>query len=222
VPADRDERRTLTLLVAPIVVLLAAGTVANALTPVLLKEHPLLLISLEARNRNLLAAASRVDVIPFVIFGCLRRLASDPLFFALGHRYGDRTLAWAKAKLGGGEWLVRLAEGGFRRASVVMVFLFPGALVCVLAGVAGMRMRVFLALNVAGTIAAVVTLRAFAGVLEEPIDAVLRFNDRYVWWLTGVSVVVVALYVILRGGGEAASVVELEHELESDADRPHE
>lgn len=220
---EQPSRRTLALLVAPIAVLITAGTVANALTPVLLKEHPLLLISLEARNRNLLAAASRVDLVPFVVAGVVRRMASDPLFFLLGHLYGDRALRWAERRLGSGELLVKATEAWFRRASAVMVFFFPGALVCVLAGVSRMSPRVFLALNFAGTLTAVVVLRLFAHALSGPIEAVLAFNDRNVKWLTLVSVVAVAGVVLLqrsRGGGELEAVLELDDELRSGSEAP--
>lgn len=220
---EQPSRRTLVLLVAPIAVLITLGTIANALTPVLLKEHPLLLISLEARNRNLLAAAGRVDLVPFVIAGVLRRMASDPLFFLLGHLYGDRALRWAERRLGGGEILVKLTEDWFRRASAVMVFFFPGALVCVLAGVSRMSTRAFVTLNFAGTVTAVVVLRLFAHALEGPIDAVLAFNDRNVKWLTLVSVIGVAGIVLLqrgRGDGELEAVRGLEQDLRDQAGEP--
>lgn len=212
-------RRTLLLLVTPIVVLIAVGTIANALTPVLLKEHPLLLIALEARNRNLLAAASRVDVVPFVLVGLARRVASDPLFFLLGSLYGERALRWVERRMGGSDLLVKITERWFRRASGVMVFLFPGALVCVLAGVTRMRFRTFLTLNVAGTVTVIVLLRLFAGLLEAPIEAVLEWNDRNVKWLTALSVAGVAGFVALerfRGGGEYETIAEIEAELEGD------
>lgn len=199
--------------------LIAVGTVANALTPVLLKEHPLLLIALEARNRNLLAAASRVDAVPFVVVGLVRRVASDPLFFLLGSLYGERALRWVERRMGGSDLLVKLTEQWFRRASGVMVFLFPGALVCVLAGVARMRFRTFLSLNVAGTVTVVVLLRLFARLLEAPIEAVLEWNDRNVKWLTALSVAGVAGFVALerlRGRGEYETIREIEAELEGD------
>lgn len=212
-------RRTLVLLVTPIIVLIAVGTVANALAPWLLKNHPLWLVALEARNRNLLAAAARVDVVPFVVFGVARRMLSDPLFFLLGHVYGDRALRWAERRLGGSEIVVKLTEQWFRRASGAMVFLFPGALVCVLAGVSRMSVRAFLALNFAGTVCAVIILRLFARALEGPIDAVLRFNDRNVKWLTLASIALVLVAFLLqraRGGGEFEAVLDLESDLGDD------
>jgi membrane protein DedA with SNARE-associated domain len=203
------------------VILITVGTVANALTPWLLKNHPLWLVALEARNRNLLAAASRVDVVPFVVFGVVRRMLSDPLFFLLGHKFGANALRWAERRLGGNDVLIKVTEQGFRRASGAMVFLFPGALVCVLAGVSRMAFRTFLALNFAGTLAAVVVLRLFARVLDAPIEAVLRFNDRNVKWLTAASIVFVILFFVLqrfRGESELDAVRHLEDDLRDPGD----
>lgn len=203
-------------------VLIAVGTVANALTPWLLKNHPLWLVALEARNRNLLAAASRVDVVPFMVFAVVRRMLSDPLFFLLGRFYGDDALRWAERRLGGNDVIVQVTRDWFRKASGFMVFLFPGALVCVLAGVSRMSVRVFVTLNFLGTITAVIVLRLFARALKGPIDAVLRFNDRNVKWLTvaSIALVLVALGLQrLRGGGELEAVLDIEKDLQ-DGDRP--
>lgn len=218
-------RRTLVLLVAPIIVLIVVGTVANALTPWLLKNHPQLLITLEARNRNLLAAAGRVDLVPFVVIAVIRRMLSDPLFFLLGHHYGDDALRWAEKRLGGNDVLVKVTEQGFRRWSGVVVFLFPGALVCVLAGVSRMKVRTFLILNFLGTVSMVIVVRLFAKAIEGPIEAVLEWNDRNVKWLTAVSVIAVVVFFVLQrfqGGSELDAMLELEDELRRDpeADEP--
>lgn len=210
-------RRTLILIVAPIVVLIAVGTVANASTSWLAANHPLALIALEARNRNLLLVANRVDLVPFLVAGVVRRMVSDPLFFALGRLYGEDALRWAERRLGGGDVLVKLTERSFRRASGAMVFLFPGALVCVLAGVSRMRPAVFLALNLAGTISAVAVLRAFAGALEAPLERLLEWNDRNVKWVTAVLVASVVGWLWWqhrRGAGELRAVRELADELD--------
>lgn len=203
-------------------ILIVIGTVANALTPWLLKNHPLWLVALEARNRNLLAAASRVDVVPFVVFAVIRRMLSDPLFFLLGHLYGEDALRWAQRRLGGNEVLVQLTQDWFRKASGFMVFLFPGALICVLAGVSRMSVRMFITLNFLGTLTMVIVMRLFARVLEGPIEAVLRFNDRNVKWLTVASIALVVVALVLqraRGGGELEAVLDLERDL-TDDERP--
>ncbi|HVF14624.1 MAG TPA: hypothetical protein VM942_08495, partial [Acidimicrobiales bacterium] len=52
----KPSRRTLILLIAPIIILSTAGTIATAFTPTLATRHPLLLIVLDARNRMLVLA----------------------------------------------------------------------------------------------------------------------------------------------------------------------
>lgn len=215
----RPPRRTLVLLVTPIVVLSVVGTVTNALTPTLLAEHPQLLITLEARNRNLLLAASRVDAVPFVMIAVLRRLFSDPLYFLLGHYYGDGAVRWIEHKLGEGGSVVRVIERGFRRASKVMVFMFPGALVCVLAGATEMKVRTFVALNLAGTVAAVIVLRIFARALDGPVGAVQRFTDRNFRWLTLVTIGATLLWVVMQrksGTSDVETLGEIEREIEGE------
>lgn len=201
----------------PIIVFVAAGTIGTALAPRLLKEHPLLLLVLEARNRNLLLTANLVSVVPYTLVGVVRRMASDPCFFLLGHFYGDRAVHWIQARLGAGTFLGNLNTANFRRFSGLAVFLFPGAIVCVLAGASRMRVRTFLILNLLGTLTAVLVLRAFAGFLRGPIEALQRFNGRNFKWLTIVSIVSVALWLLwqrFQGTGEIGALSDLSHELD--------
>jgi membrane protein DedA with SNARE-associated domain len=214
-------RPSVAVLVAPIVVLGIAATVATALTPALAAKHPLLLIALEARNRNLLLARE-VDFVPYVVVATVRRTLTDPLYFLLGHFYGDAVVRWLERKGGGGP-AVRAIERFFARASYPMVFLFPGALVCALAGSTGMRPSVFLALNIAGTIAAVLVLRRFGDVFGGPLDALLDFFNRNVVWATAVTVALVAAWLLWqrRRGGLGLDVGSLQEEIEvEDAEGP--
>src|SRR5439155_17782783 len=214
---DRPSRRTLVLLVGPIVVLWIVGTIANALTPWLLSHHPLALIWLEPRNRNLVAASPRVDTLPFVVAGVVRRVSSDPLFFIVGHLYGEAGVRWIERKMGEGGVAIRWVERWFKRASWPMVFLFPGALVCVLAGATGMGIVTFAALNLCGTIAIVVALRVLADHIRGPVDALLRFNDRNVKWLTIASIVLVLVWLVWQrrqGSTPIVSLDDVQEELE--------
>lgn len=207
------DRRLLTVLAALIAVFWLLGTVANALAPRLLADHPLLLVALEPRNRNLLLTASLVDPIPYIFFATLRRLASDPIYFALGHLYGDRAIDWMEEQVGerGGRFL-RIAERGYRRFSRAAVFLFPGLLVCVMAGATGMKVRTFLAWNVVGTVCAVVALRLFAGEIEPVVSPIIEWNERNASTLTIVTVALVAAWLVvqrLRGQSELSSIRDL-------------
>lgn len=213
----RRRRRRLVLLITPIVVLTVVGTVANAFTPALAARHPLLLITLDARNRQLVLAR-HVDVLPFVVVAVLRRALSDPLFYLLGREYGDAAVRWLEKKGGGGD-LVRLIERMFAKAAYPMVFFFPGAVVCALAGQSGMPPALFLPLNILGTITVVLAVRAFSDVIASPVEAVLGFFNRNLVLTTSISVGLVVLWLVterLQGRVEEGSVEALEKEIDAD------
>jgi membrane protein DedA with SNARE-associated domain len=225
-PADvrpRPSRRALILIVAPIVVLTVLGTAATALTPALAAKHPLLLIVLEARNRNLILAR-RVDFLPFLLVSTIRRTLSDPLYYLLGWYYGDAAVRWLEVKAGMGSY-ARLMERIFRKASYPAVFLFPGAVVCALAGVVAMPFPVFLALNLSGTVVAVVALKQFGDVFSGPVEAVVGFFDRHLVATTAVSIALVVLSIVLgrhegRSGYSMPDLDELERPRDEDEDPP--
>ena len=204
----RLPRKTLVLIVAPIVVLAVVGTVTTALTPALAAKHPLLLIALEARNRNLVLAR-RVDFLPFLLVASFRRTLTDPLYYLLGYYYGDRAVRWLEVKAGMGSY-ARLMERVFQKASYFAVFFFPGAIVCALAGVIRMRFPVFLALNITGTLAAVLGLKVFGDAISGPVEAVIGFFDRNLLTTTIISVALVALSVVLGRWESQLSVKDID------------
>jgi len=212
----RPSRKTLVLLVAPIVVLTTLGTIATALTPTLAANHPLLLIAMDSRNR-MLVLAREVDLLPFMVVGVLRRSLSDPLFYLLGRYYGEGAIRWLEKK-GGGGGLVTLTEKIFKRAGYPMVFAFPGAIVCALAGTTGMSPVGFLIANLAGTLTSVIAVRIFSDAISSPVEALLGFFERNMVATTAVSIGLVLLSLVLnraQGKLEGASIDELEKELDA-------
>ena len=204
------------MIVTPIIVLVSIGTIANAIHPTLVKNHPLLLIALEPRNRWIILVAEKVSFWPLLIFGTLRRLASDPLFFLLGHLYGDGAVRWAERKFDFGTGTIEKIEKIFQKAGPVLVFVAPGALVCVLAGATGMSPVLFFVLNVVGTITIVTVLFHFASVVEGPVDAINGFYGDNFKWLTVVTVLLTAFYIgnqWRQGKSEIQSLSKLEEEL---------
>ncbi len=192
----KPSRRTLVLLIAPIIVISTMGIIATAFTPALASRHPLLLIALDARNR-FLVLAREVDLVPFVLVAVLRRSFSDPLFYLLGRFYGESALRWLEKKGGGGQ-LVVLTEKFFARAAYPMVFLFPGAIVCALAGQTGMAPVGFLLTNLAGTLTAVLAVRVFSDAISSPVEGLLDFFDRNIVVTTSVTVCLVVLSLLLN------------------------
>jgi membrane protein DedA with SNARE-associated domain len=214
--------RTLALVLAPVVALTVAAMVANALAPTLLVEHPLLLLALNPIFRYMVATATLVDPVPFYAVAVMAKLATDPIMYVLGRRYGDAAVRWIERRMGAGEY-VRTVERWFVRARHGTVFLAPNRLVCTLAGSTRMGFLSFAVINLAGTLTAVTVARSLSGVLSGPIGAFVRFTDRYQWWLTALTVAVVLLSVSLqqrRGAVSAHPVAELEQELGDEGEDP--
>lgn len=224
VPVERKppSRRVLALVIGPLIALVIAANVGDALAPTLVDRNPLLLIALNARNRNLLLTVNLIEPIPYYVVGTVRLLASDPLFYLLGFWYGDRALSWAEKRAPRTGGFLRKYEAAFRRATYPFVFIAPNNIVCLFAGSIGMRPPVFLTLNVTGTIVRLAMIAWLGDIFAEPIDDVLGFIAEYRWYLTGFTVAIVILSSArqaAKGGGEVAELRELEHELEHPEER---
>ena len=209
-------RRTLALVVGPILAVVAIGTLGNMFHPALLRDHPLWLVAMEPRNRFLLLVAGKVDLVPFVAVATIRRLSSDPLFFLLGSLYGDAGVRWIERRVGDDVGIMRATERGFSKAAPLMVFAFPGAVVCVLAGATGMSPVLFLVLNLLGTVVVVTLVYEFAEAFDGPLGAVNRFYEHHTWLLSLVSIAIVGLWFLAqrrRGRSELRSIATIEMEL---------
>lgn len=216
---EKPSRRTLALLVGPIILITVLGTIASAFTPVLAAKYPLLLIALDARNRMLVLARD-VGLVPFVVVALVRRTLSDPLFYLLGRFYGEGAVRWLEKKGGGGS-LVTTTERIFAKARYPMVFAFPGAIVCALAGQTRMRPAAFLITNIAGTLTSIFMIRAFSASIATPVEALLGFFNRNLLVTTSISVALVVLSLVLsraQGRLEAGSIDELAATLELQED----
>ncbi len=215
----KPSRRTAALVITPIIVLIIMATIGDALTTTWAKDHPLALLSLNARNRVVLLVTNQLDPVSYYVVGTIRLLISDPLFFLLGVLYGDRAVAWVERKSATFGQQLRLYEKVFNKAAYPLVFLAPNNFICLFAGAAGMPIAAFIVLNVTGTVARLYLLRVVGDVLASPIESVLDFFARYRLPLLLVSLALVGLTVFLdrrKGGGEIAALLELEDEAADD------
>jgi hypothetical protein len=203
-------RRTLYLLLVPIVVLTIGAYVGDALAPTLAVEHPLWLILLNTRKRYLVLTVNRLDPVTFFVVGVGRQMLSDPLYFLLGRRYGDSGVRWLERKLGEGAASVTIYEDWFKKAAYPMVAIAPNAIISLLAGASKMKASVFLVLNLGGTIVTLILLRIFGDVFSGPLDTVLDFLRRYQWPITGKK----------SGTSDIGSITEMERELNQPDSRP--
>jgi membrane protein DedA with SNARE-associated domain len=190
---ERIERRhRLVLVLIPIGVFTVVANVGSWFGPAIVSHHPLLEMWLNPTNRYLALAANRVDGTHYYGIGFLRLVITDPFFYLLGLWYGDRALAWIKARSLGSAGLIERVEKWFARFRYAVVFVAPNSLVCLLAGATEMPVLPFAVLNVAGTIARLVVIKMLAHVFTGPLAATNRFIDRYQWWLVGLSLAIAA------------------------------
>src|SRR5256885_6012374 len=155
----RPSRRQLALVVAPIVALVAAAYVGDALTTTWAERHPLLLVLLNARSRILVLTTNQLDAFSYYMAAGLRLLSSDPLFYLLGRWYGDAMVVWVEKRSKTFGEQVRLYERAFAKAAYPLVFIAPNPYICLFAGASGMAVPSFFTINIVGTLARLYLIR---------------------------------------------------------------
>ena len=178
-PPGRPSRSRVVLVVIPIVGLIVAGYIGDALTTTLADKHPLLLVMLNARSRILVLTTNQLDAVSFYLTAGLRLLASDPLFYLLGRWYGDAMIQWVENRSKTFGEQIRLYERAFAKAAYPLVFLMPNPYICLFAGASGMRVASFFTLNIAGTVFRLNLIRRVGEAFDGPIDGILDFFGRY-------------------------------------------
>ena len=213
---------TLRWLIGPVIFLVICSNVANLMWATLHEDHPLLLIALSSINRYLILVSGELDALSYYGVGTMRLLVSDPLFFLLGYWYGDRALEWMDARAPNYGPMLRRFQRLFGRAAWPLVAIAPNNFICLFAGAAGMRVSVFFAVNLAGTLGRLYLIRVLGDAFSSPIDEVREFITEYRWWFLGLSAVAVAwsLRNEFSTGGEIDQLRHLDEELLDDEPPP--
>lgn len=185
-------RHTLKLLTVPIIGLIVLSNVGDAMAVRLVDTHPLQLIAMNARNRNLILVTNQLDAVSYYVVGSLRLLLSDPLFFLIGYWYGDAALDWMERRTKSYGQMMRQAERWFGNAAYPLVFIAPNNFICLFAGAAGMSVTGFFVANLSGTLVRLYLIRRLGEAFEAPIDDVLGFIGDYRTPLFIVSIVLFA------------------------------
>jgi membrane protein DedA with SNARE-associated domain len=215
-----------TLVSIPLIGLVIMSYVGDALAPTLFDTHPVLLMVLNSRTRNLVLVTNEVDPVTFYAVGLARLLVSDPLFFLLGMWYGDAAVAWMERRTRTWGQFLRQIEDWFSKAAYPIIFIAPNNYVCLFAGAAGMPLKAFFAVNIAGTVFRLWLVRTFGNVFEAPIDDLVGWIGDHRIPLLALSIALVLVSIALearKGETEVSSLARLDDELEEiDAEQTQE
>jgi membrane protein DedA with SNARE-associated domain len=164
--------------------LFVAGTIGSNIGPALLDDHPLTVLVLSSRNRNLLGSVPFIDPAPYAVAGFFRVLAAGIVLFLIGRWYGTRGIGWVEGQVGEVPATIRWTQRAIDRAGWPLVLLMPGSnIVCLMVGQRRYATRPFLAVLCLGIALKLAVLWVGGKLLEDQIRAVLEVIDRYQWWV---------------------------------------
>ena len=170
------------ILIAAVSLFTAWG--GSALAPQLVDNNPRLLIALNPSNPNLVLVSNQMSTAWFYAIGFFRLVASDPFNYLIGLHFGDQAFGWVERRSRTYGPFVRQFEQYFRRFGVLIVFLAPNNIVCIIAGGIGMRARTFFLANATGTLFRLILIKQFGSQFESPISGVVDFiAENRIWFL---------------------------------------
>jgi len=182
------------------VVALAMSGLAAPLSPILVREHPLLLLALQTNLPYVLLVSGKLSVAALLAVAVARLLAVNVGWFFFGRWYGDRAIDWTRARGRGAQAVVDTLAGVFTRLRDPLVLLFMNPAVGVLAGATGMRPRRYLVLRTAGVVATVVAWRVAAAYAPVQLAQTVRFVELYATPLTLLLLVAAVVLALRRRG----------------------
>jgi membrane protein DedA with SNARE-associated domain len=179
------------------------------LVPALLTSHPALLEFLRGSttaiiNMGARARAGDTSLVLAVLLGVPSLMMFDWAFWWAGRRWGDRVFVWL---LGGSSprterRLARLhrIESRFGPAAVVLAYLLPipSALIYAAVGDGGMRLGVFLALDLLGTLLWTGLLAGAGYGFGQPALDVANAISHYGLWVAAALILIVFVRVRRR------------------------
>ena len=162
-----------------------------AISPLLFAHLPPLLIAMSPFLIHLVAVAPLVDPVVYFPIALVVTILQALIGFYFGNRFGQKALDWVMERVPVPEkfvdWLLDLV----RRTSMVAVFTFPGPVVATVAGVAGMRPKLFNWLVVPAQAFWVVAAYLLGEALFEYIAIAREFVVAYAIELTGLTAALV-------------------------------
>lgn len=157
----------------------------------LVNHYPLLLVALSPLGRHIVLVAPITNPAALLVVAVVRRVVFFLATFYLGRALGPAGIEWLETRAARFARFVRWVERLFSRASHVVVLVMAGPTVSALAGIAGMRVGVFLGLATTGLVVRMIVVIVFAEWLREPIEWLLALIDEY--WVPGTVVLASAV-----------------------------
>ena len=181
--------------VAAFIGLVICSNVANSLWAKYHDEHPARLLLLSSRNRYLVVTVpSGISPITWSLIAFARLGAAALVCHFVGRAYGDRALRWFWRFMGMPQEQVTKFEQAFAKAEWVLVPFFVGSnIVFVLSGAARTTWKRLVPLFAIGLAARLALLWWLAKQFEEEVRSVMRWVDRYQWWVIGASIALVVI-----------------------------
>jgi membrane protein DedA with SNARE-associated domain len=183
------QRPRLILVLTLLAVSYSAELTARALLPILLRDHPLLLVSLDSNTHDVLLAGLKLPLAELVVVAVAWRFAVRFVHYLVGLWYGDVTLRWLRRKWTPSAFFLKRVEVTFDKIGVPAVVLFSDNWICLLAGATGMRMTRFAVLSLAGTLLHVFTLVLIMRHTQGALGKVATFIDGDVAPLTIICII---------------------------------
>lgn len=163
------------------------GTIGSNIGPALVDDHPLLVLILASRNRNLFASVPYIDAWVFFLVGFLRLLAAATALYFVGRWYGARALRWVESQVGEMPRIYQWTERATVRAGWLAVLAMPGSnIVCLLVGHLRMTTGRFYIFLITGICVRLTILWYGGKAFESQIKAALNWLDSYQWWVVGI------------------------------------
>ncbi len=207
----------LTLALIPIVGILVGGNIALlGFKPLLIKDHPLLLLLVSPSRTFMVLVQARLDAVSYYAVVIVRSLLADPSYYFLGYWFGVKAIGYIKKYTPElGEIATKL-EQWFPRFGWLLVLLYPHPLVMVMAGASTMSFFTFITLDFAGVMIGAYLVREFGWLVQGLVDWITRFNAKYWIPLTGVFLLYGAymIFSARRRGGSFQTPGSIRKELE--------
>ena len=157
----------------------------------LANDLPLLLVALSPLGRHLVLVAPAVDPFAFVAVATSRLLLSCLVGHRLAQSLGEPGLRWLDGNAPSAGRMVRYVERLFARSAPLAILIWPGFLMGVLSGVAGMHLARLLALSAVGILLRLGVILWLGHLLAEPLAWLRAWIGQN--WIAVTIVVVVGI-----------------------------